>query len=517
MIWPRRMLILVVTCAMSLATAPAMRVSAETVWAEPELLSNEDGFAWFPESVDDPAGAVRFVWEESLPAGAGDEASAMGVTVVLSQREADGWSTPAPILVKDSYNAGRPILVSDGRYLHLIVRYVPPDRDVSNLAGIYHMRAPLGSDPTNARSWSVPQHLSQFAAYWADPIILADGSIVVLYNQITAVQVNGMQQQRSVIFSRRSTDDGATWEAPVRVSDGDLHAVRTSLAATPNGTTLIAAWDLGYDNLLGQGTASGLASAVSNDGGRSWSTPHTFLGEYQQSAVATDGDVTLLVYRSTVADQLIYRLSDDLGATWSDEADVPYAVARPYPGDHNFDKLSLAFDGDGSLLLAYVGGNAEAPRELSVFVISYSGGEWSQPEAVASPEGYPEYPRMSIALGNQIHIIYFVRDDPFDTQRSAIWVVSGQSDAQPLAASAIAPATAPVPTPVPATPLIQLATVPTQIPAPDPIPRSLARETNVRSAMRTPITLILAGTGAALIVVLGLYAAMSMFQRMQRR
>lgn len=512
----RRLLLLAVGCVALSAGTSIPDVAAETIWGEPELLSDGLTFDWFPESNADAAGAARLVWEATLQAESEDTSNGMGSAVVLSQQQSGGWSEPAAILVKDSYNAGRPILVSDGRYAHMIVRYVPPDQNTRNLAGIYYSRAALGSDLTNAHSWTTPRPISQSSAYWAQLVTLPDDGLVVVYNQLTDTLIDNDLQQRSTIFSRRSPDHGETWDPPVRVSDHDLHSVRTSLAAIPDGSTLIAAWDLGYDNLVGQGRASGFATAVSRDGGRTWSTPVSYHGQYQQSTVATNGQVTILVYRSTAGDRLHFRRSDDLGGAWSADEIIPDVIARPYPGDHNFDKLSLAVDGDGHFLLAYAGADPDAPYGLSVFVTSYRDAGWSEPEPIASPDGYPEYPRLTVALGNQIHVVYFVRDDPWDTKEATIWIVSGQSDAQAIPPQEIEPAVAPTPVPTPTIQPVQLSTFPTPISAPDPIPRSSSSTTGLQTTMHSPLLLIVGGTSASLLVVLVVYAAIRLPDRIRR-
>ena len=88
---------------------------------------------------------------------------------------------------------------------------------------------------------------------------------------------------------------------------------------------------------------------MSEDGGLTWSPEQFMPGDLEQSVAAIDAALAVLVCRSTRTDTLLYRLSHDGGRSWTDAAAIPRASARPYTGKHNFDKLSLAFDGDERL------------------------------------------------------------------------------------------------------------------------------------------------------------------------
>jgi hypothetical protein len=260
-----------------------------------------------------------------------------------------------------------------------------------------------------------------------------------------------------------------TWSPPVRVSSGAGRVARVSLAWSPDSQTIVAAWDEGYDNLIGVGDPDGVATAVSHDAGETWSPEQIFPGSVEQSVVATNGATSLLVYRSTTRDVLLYRVSDDHGLTWSAETPIPSVVARPYTDKHNFDKLSLAVDGDGRFLLAYIGTDDNAPHGLSVMVASYADDTWAAPRIVAAPDGFPEYPRIVIALGNQLTLVYFVRDNEFDVGHYTLWAVSATTQARAIAPTAVTPATPVVvvtPTPAP----VQLAQYPPTPAAPTPLP-----------------------------------------------
>jgi hypothetical protein len=137
-----------------------------------------------------------------------------------------------------------------------------------------------------------------------------------------------------------------------------------------------------------------------------------------------------LLYRAVGEDVLLFRVSSDQGRTWSEEASVPGAVPRPLLNSHHFDKLGVATDADGRIILAFVGQDPHAPEGLSVFCMTYNRGEWSSPQAVASPQGFPEYPRLTVTHGNEVQLAYFVRDIQFvEGGHFVIWTTKGTTDA----------------------------------------------------------------------------------------
>jgi hypothetical protein len=118
-------------------------------------------------------------------------------------------------------------------------------------------------------------------------------------------------------------------------------------------------------------------------------------------------------------------------------------------GRHHFDRISFAVDGDGRSLLAYVGRDAQAPNGMSVFVTTFAAGQWTTPQRIASPDGYPEFPRLAVAIGQRVYLTYFVRDKEFEAGHYTVWVVSGESDARAIPAQAAAALAPPAPTRVP--------------------------------------------------------------------
>lgn len=488
--------------------APNALAAEQVAWNDTEQLGTELPSSWFPEIVADQTGTVWAVWETTYEANETGITDANGGAIMLARLDEDGWSEPANIHVKDIYNAGRPILFSDGMYMHLLIRTVAPGESIQQLARIFHLRAPLSANLLDARSWSQPQSLSDAAAYWGQIAAMPDGTLVVTYNQIAQSLIDGMPEGRTTLFSRRSTDHGATWDPPVRISHGEQRVVRNSLLALADGT-LIVAWDEGYDNLTGLGTPVGGVTAFSTDGGLTWEGHTTFRRHTEQSTLATDGERVLLLYRSTVDNGLYYRESLDQGHTWSDELVVPEAILEPYSGPHNFHRLGVAVDSAGAITVAYIGPWTAAETGIAVLTVTYAAGEWSTPVLAARTSGYPEYPRMTVALGNQLRLVYFVREERFgDSEPYTIWAAAGSTDAPALNPQPLLEAPASVRAAVqPEVEPIQPEAFPTMPPAPEPLPGSTRGALSPQAALDQPLVWIIAATIGALLTILAMHVA----------
>jgi hypothetical protein len=209
--------------------------------------------SWFPDIHTDAYGDVYLTWESVRDPSDPLVSDANGGALMLSQLRDGQWTEPADIYVKDIYNAARPILASDEDYLHLLSRSPRNEGRITiqTLSALYYMRAPLAADVGDARSWSAPVRLTSGPAYWAQLLVLDDGTLLAVYNQIVEGAGGNAATSRTVLFSRRSLDQGVTWGQPVRISDSENRVARSSLVESPVNGTLIVAWDEGYDNLTG--------------------------------------------------------------------------------------------------------------------------------------------------------------------------------------------------------------------------------------------------------------------------
>jgi len=177
-------------------------------------------------------------------------------------------------------------------------------------------------------------------------------------------------------FVYASTDSGGTfsnvllpgWD-PATNGQGLFKHVQAGgdpvLAFAPNGTLYYSA--LVYDFSFPNHTPSGVAVAVSRDGGATWAAPvmvhyessNNFFNDKQWIAAGANGDVYVswTVFKSNkpsgyISSNIVMSVSHDFGASWSD----PIAVSD---AAHPYDQgSSVSVAPDGTVYVAYEGNQA---------------------------------------------------------------------------------------------------------------------------------------------------------------
>ena len=212
------------------------------------------------------------------------------------------------------------------------------------------------------------------------------------------------------ILFQRSTNDGATWSAPVDISlkaGSAVDAGNQPVLATDGAQTWIAAWDATVATATGMDNARRIFLARSTDGGANFATPvavsHDPTDPFRTNAgpsLATDeAGVWVAVWDSLVpfgsplgadADIMFSRSADD-GATWSPPAplntnaatdtmpDVGVRVATDKTGNWVATWQTYGADDPTSKVLA----NVYAARSTD------NGLTWGAP-VLASASGIPD-------------------------------------------------------------------------------------------------------------------------------
>jgi hypothetical protein len=165
-------------------------------------------------------------------------------------------------------NTTYPEVVTDGSTITAVWQYV----DDSN-----NDRVQSASSSDGGASWGAPVTLSDPGQNGQNPQVVTDGST------ITAVwsRYDGSNKR---VQSASSSDGGASWGAPVTLSDPGQNA--QSAQVVTDGSTITAVWQR-YD-----GSNNRVQSASSLDGGASWGAPVTLSDPGQgayDAQVVTDG------------------------------------------------------------------------------------------------------------------------------------------------------------------------------------------------------------------------------------
>lgn len=430
-------------------------------WSQPVIISALPGFSWFPDLAIDVFGTVHIVWCQTIPLEEG------GLQEGVSYVSGDGetWTEPNDVVSPSADIVRNGIAADRSGKVYLIYGGSVYDR----LFALYYTAAPAG-EAWSAGAWEEPHLLNQGSTYMGDIAIDSDGVIHVVYDDIVSY-TSEEDQALADIYYRRSADGGRTWSAPINLGYGpELGSARSSIKIDSSDVIHVT-WDEGWDRLRGGGSPRHSVYTFSQDGGRNWTPPTVveYPGSVAQLTASSDGSGgVMLVWRSSTRNELYYMWSTDGGFSWGPPLTIPDVYARPWSTP--FDRYDMAVDGDGQIHLIVVGQDLPQDRLLlGVYHLTWDGIEWSDPDRIFVAEGlYPEYPRIRIHEGNQLHAVWFTREGNIwdDFANREIWYTSGLSSASH---KPIAPLTVVVPTSsisVP-TPFPEVTSVPTEVPVVD--------------------------------------------------
>ncbi len=400
-------------------------------WSRPIELSAVSPSSWFPDLATDTLGRVHVVWSSSY----------QHYDTVMYTTSLDGhdW-TPVTDILAFSHDAvggqyaTRPTIVSDGSGgVHLSYRD-------GTTAALYYTNAP--QEAVGLSTLQPPQRVNQFGYFTQ----LAADEAGVLHLALTAEVERGDYH----VFYRRSTTGGSSWSTPIEISQ-QAGAAKVQLVAGDEGHVYLA-WEMGGGGDLGMvDSPTSVLFAASADGGLTWSRPQALapnsreqVEEAKNIALGLAGDGQLLaVWQGLPADRVYYQVSDDHGSTWTLPSAIPEVWGRWSVFTGNQDGYRMATDSAGNVHLV-LAGRSEADSETTCLLhVVWNGTRWLTPEIIAEwVEQVPEWPRIAIGLGNEVHVVWFLRDlegvwDDEADVRFTVWYARATA-----AAPAIPPATA---------------------------------------------------------------------------
>jgi hypothetical protein len=169
-------------------------------------------------------------------------------------------------------------------------------------------------------------------------------------------------------------------------------------------------------------------------------------------------DSRVAVWRTTTDEAVYFQTSSDGGKTWSMIAPIPGILPRPW-NSPPFDQYSLLRDDRGIVHLLIVTRRAANAEQWAVTHLEWNGKEWGMPTLIFEREGlYPEYPRATLALGNQLHVVWFARTALFSIAPMDVWHSYKTINAPRHTPAPILPTA----TPVPPTPTVTPSPTPTR-------------------------------------------------------
>lgn len=458
-------------------TLPSASYAQSVNWSQAVPLSPDGEFAWFPDVAVDALGQVHVVWS----AGSNRYDTVMYTTSKNGQE----WSKVNDIfafLQVAGSEASRPGLFID-RYdlIHMAFRSTT----------VYYSEVPAGS-AYDAHSWLAPEPVSgaQVAYFSRVARDSQDTLHLVFTENVSSVNCPICYH----VFYRRSDNNGLDWTPPVDISRLLTGAGKVQLLIDDQDN-LHLVWEAGRGGSYGQLVEpTKVMYAASYDRGAAWTNPTEMgLPDVRGKAITIglgrDGNL-VAVWLSVPEDKVYYRVSADQGHTWSSAEPIPgvWGGWSKYPA--RLDDYATATDSAGDVHLIAVGRTAEDQGSLSVLHLTWNGSSWSAPDVLTTLVGdVPEWPRIAIGNGNQLHVVWYVRDQKHifgdspdgSAPQFRVWYAQGLSSAPEVKSDAV-----PLPT---ATPEPQLVTDSALTPPPSvatapgqtPIPTDTITSTNTEA------------------------------------
>jgi hypothetical protein len=443
-VWKRNWILgclVVVVVLLALNGSQWVRAQAGN-WTEPTVISAlPDGVCWFPDLAVDVLGSVHVIWCQTTPLE-----GTLWEQVYHAHWNGESWSNPNDI-VPYSLDIVRNAIATDlAGNVHLIFGGSVYDRNF----GLYYRKAPAG-EAWSAAAWSTPHRINQGISYMGDIALDSQGGIHVIYDD-TLHYADEDEPAMADIYYRHSTDGGRIWSAPINLYPGPLTGSARPQMEIDSKDVIHVTLDEGWDRLSGKGEPAYSVYTSSADGGETW-TPTTVI-TYPDSTVAQltvgsngQGGV-MLVWRAASRDELFYQWSTDNGHSWGAPSTIPRVFARPW--SNPFGMYDMATDSAGHIHLLVIGRESQEKDALQgVYHLVWDGDYWSVSERIfASSELYPEYPKIVVYEGNQLHAAWFTREGSVwdqDVNRE-VWYSRGQSPAPHQAVTPL-----PTPTPLPPT------------------------------------------------------------------
>lgn len=403
---------------------------ADVVWTQPVPISSSRPSSWFPDVAVDETGTIHVVWASGVSVMVADGTQdAYDVVMYTSSRDGQTWNDPIDIFSSPypgfgSYEVTRPTVhsfrngVLDMTYRYLDVFYAHTPSDQVNYA--------------NAKP-SVRQLSSFGAAYYSQLAHDSEGLFHLVYTE--NVYTEQCPNCYHLLY-RRSSDNGNEWPILLDISLLPSGSGKPQILIDDKDNVHIV-WESGRGGGLGQlADPTSVMYAVSYDSGDTWSLPFEFPapgGRARNPALGISGTNKLIaVWLGLPEARVYYQLSNNRGLRWSEPAPIPGI----YGVESRLDSYAMTTDSAGNVHLVMVGRQNPQRQSLEILHTTWSvqNEEWSDPYIVETyPGDAPEWPRLAIGNGNQLHLTWFVRDQEHifesDAGRYQVWYASAQLNA----------------------------------------------------------------------------------------
>jgi len=230
------------------------------------------------------------------------------------------------------------------------------------------------SSSDGGATWSAPTRLSPAGRAASAPRLAVSGSTVIA---VWAAD----NCCYGIIQTARSVDGGETWSSPVDLSVTGANALGPRV--TISGTTAVAIWTRDRS----------VQTSYSSDGGASWSVPSlrsTYAAAY---GIESNGNTTVAVWRSESGAEVRVAQSIDGGATWGASANVRTLGSA-------VDQIDLDMSGNDVIVVwrnTFLSNiTIQGARSLD------GGATWSSQIGLSAAGGAASQPSVSVSSGSAI-------------------------------------------------------------------------------------------------------------------
>ena len=377
---------------------PRISYAQDQGWSRPVPISPQGQFGWFPDVAVDVTGQIHVVWASGN--------TRYDTVMYTTSRDGQAWSAINDIAAFPQVagsEASRPgIYIDRHDLIHMTFRSTT----------VYYSRAPTAS-AFSAGAWGRPQPVSGAqVAYFSRVARDGQGILHLIFSENVSSTSCPICYH---IFYRRSEDDGLNWTPPVDISRLATGSAKMQLVVDGQDN-LHVVWEAGRGGSYGQlEDPTRVMYIASYDRGITWTSPGEMnTPDVRAKAVAIGlgrEDQLVVAWLSLPEDRVYYQTSTSQGHSWSAPQPIPgvWGGWSLYPA--RLDDYAMATDSAGDVHLICVCRTAENQSSLSVLHLRWDGAGWSVPEAIMTLEGdVPEWPRISVGRGNELHVVWYVRD-----------------------------------------------------------------------------------------------------------
>jgi hypothetical protein len=417
---------------MVLFTSTGAQIPIRMVQWEPPMTvpTPLESNSWFPNLAVDSKGTVHIIWCETYSPDATDF---LYESIFYTTLNGNQWSQFTDVAAPIREIRRNSLTIDNNDILHM--SFI--DSFANNPYRLGYGSAPA-ENAFSTNNWSPVIHINDRGQSYMNEIVVFENTIHVLYEDTGSP--GGVCGECADIFYRRSMDGGVNWDAPVSLLPTGIGTARPHLSVDSNGT-LYASWDEGWDRHSGRGTPEYSVFTFSMDLGETWAEPVEIRHPNETVSQLTiegngEGGI-MLVWRTTSPDYpgVYFQWSNDYGDTWTQPATLSSFTARRMI--NYFDSFDMATDSAGHIHLIAPGYLMTAGERLGdfpgLFHFEWDGQRWYPPTSIYNGGFIPEYPRIFIERGNQLHTTWFIRHNDYDdTQVHEIMYARGAAAAPAL-------------------------------------------------------------------------------------